>query len=221
MSMECCCRGSPWWRMFNQHGLCCRANCLLRVVRPDAVQSFAVGHTNALWACLRNILGSSVDLNPTLRDVGTLPLSLGGMGLRNTERTSPPAYWASWADCLSMLRARHPDVAALCVDQMQNPRGPPSLEGAQTAAGHLSGVEGFQVTSWEDLAMVCAPQNLSRTILNQGGAEEGGSMKVPLGLNDSTGGPSWRGSQTVSGRCYVRKAAFWLGCRCPPRLPTS
>ena len=159
-----------------------RANYLLRVVRPDAVQSFAVGHTNALWACLRNMLGSSVDLNPAMRDVGTLPLSLGGMGLRNAERTSPPAYWASWADCLSMLRARHPDVAALCVDQMQNPRGPPSLEAAQTAAGHLSGVEGFQVPSWEDLAHGLRPPELEPDDFEPGGCRGGwqheGSTRV-------------------------------------------
>ena len=92
-----------------------RANYMLRVVMPEAVQRFAEGHTNGLWACLRNILGSTVDLDPTTRDICTLPLSLGGIGLRNAERTSPPAYWASWADCLAMLRARHPDVAALCV----------------------------------------------------------------------------------------------------------
>ena len=94
-----------------------RANYMLRVVIPKAVQRFAERHMNGLWACLRNIEGSTVDLDRTTRDICTLPFSLGGIGLRNAKRTSPPAYWASWADCLAMLKARHPDVAALCVRQ--------------------------------------------------------------------------------------------------------
>ena len=159
-----------------------RANYMLRVVRPEAVLRFAEGHTNGLWACLRNILGSSVDLDPTTRDICSLPLSLGGIGLRNAERTSPPAYWASWADCLAMLRARHPDVAALCVRQMQNPRGPPSLVAAQMAAGQLSGVAGFQVPSWDDLAHGLRPPELEPDDFEPGGCRGGwqheGSIRV-------------------------------------------
>ena len=34
-----------------------RANFMLRVVRPEAVQTFAEGHSDGLWSCLRNILG--------------------------------------------------------------------------------------------------------------------------------------------------------------------
>ena len=49
------------------------ANFMLRVVRPKAVHRFA-RHTNGLLACLRNILGSSVDLDPTIRDICTLLL---------------------------------------------------------------------------------------------------------------------------------------------------
>ena len=150
-----------------------RANYMLRVVRPEAVQRFAEGHTNGLWECLRNILGSSVEVDPTIRDTCTLPLSLGGMGLRNATRTSPPAYWASWADCLGMLRARHPDVAALCLHQMQEPRGPPSLVSAQTAARHLFGVEGFQLPSWEELAHGLRPPEVEPDDFEAGGCRGG------------------------------------------------
>ena len=50
--------------------------------------------------------------------------------------------------------------------------------------GSLSGVAAGKI-----LPTVCAPQNLSRTILNQVGAEEGGSTKVPFGSNDNTERP--------------------------------
>ena len=36
----------------------------------------------------------------------------GGLGLRSTERTSPGAYWAAWADALPMIAARTPSLAA-------------------------------------------------------------------------------------------------------------
>ena len=41
-----------------------RVNYMLRVVRPEAVQRFAEGHTNGLWECLSNIMGSSVEVDP-------------------------------------------------------------------------------------------------------------------------------------------------------------
>ena len=75
-----------------------RANYMLRVVRPEAVQTFVEGHTNGLWSCLQNILGVTLDTDPTVRDIATMSLSQGGMGLRNAVRTSPAAFWASWAD---------------------------------------------------------------------------------------------------------------------------
>ena len=92
--VECCCRRHPWWRMSNQH---VRANYLWRIVRPNAVQNFAVGHTKRIVGMFTHILV----LPSIMRQVGTLPLSLGGMGWRNAERTNPPTSWANWAVCLS------------------------------------------------------------------------------------------------------------------------
>ncbi len=36
----------------------------------------------------------------------SLLLRLGGLGLRSAVRTSAPAYWASFADCLHPLQER-------------------------------------------------------------------------------------------------------------------
>ena len=88
-----------------------RANCLLRVVRLDLVRSFAERHNRGLWQCLARILGRSSEWDITTQEVASLPLSLGGLGLRNAVRTSPSAYWASWSDSLPMIKARHPEVA--------------------------------------------------------------------------------------------------------------
>ena len=42
----------------------------------------------------------------------TLPLALGGMGLRSADRSRVAAHWASWADTLPMIQERHPAVRA-------------------------------------------------------------------------------------------------------------
>ena len=77
---------------------------------------------------------------------------MGGLGLRSATRTSQPAFWASWADCLAMIRTIHPDVAALILLKMQGPDTPPTLAAAASAARCLLGVEGFEPPSWEALA---------------------------------------------------------------------
>ena len=49
------------------------------------------------------------------RVTATLPLVLGGRGLRSATRTSQSAFLASWADCLHMVHQRHAPVAELLV----------------------------------------------------------------------------------------------------------
>ena len=127
-----------------------RANYMLRAVRPETVRGFAEGHNAGLWTCLCNILNVVVDGDR--QDVATMLLSLGGLGLRDAVRTSPPAFWASWADCIAMARARHPEVAALIFRAMRDPTGPATLVSVQAVAHQLVGVEGFEPPSWEVLA---------------------------------------------------------------------
>ena len=129
-----------------------RANYLLRVIRPELVHTFAEGHNRGLWNCLHHILSIDSQVDETVRDIGSLPLFMGGLGLRSATRTSQPAFWASWADCLTMIGTRHPDVAALILLRMQGPDTPPTLAAAASAAMCLSGVEGFEPPSWEALA---------------------------------------------------------------------
>ena len=45
------------------------------------------------------------------------------LGLRDASRTSEPAFWASWADCLSMIRKRHSEVALEMVRQLNGVQG--------------------------------------------------------------------------------------------------
>ena len=50
-----------------------------------------------------------------VHEAATLPFSLEGLGIRSAFRSLEFAHWASWADCLAMVKARHPIVAARIV----------------------------------------------------------------------------------------------------------
>ncbi|CAK0856979.1 unnamed protein product [Prorocentrum cordatum] len=73
----------------------------------------ASAHDRGLQEALHDLL----DLDPApaeaerLSRVSSLPLGLGGLGLRSAARTAECAYWASWVDALPMLRQRNPTAA--------------------------------------------------------------------------------------------------------------
>ena len=114
------------------HCASARANYLLRVVDPEQVQQFAQMHDQRLWQCLCQLLGIAPDLcDDVARSSTTLPLVLGGLGLRSASRTRMAGFWASWADCLPMINARHPEVAARIIAQLE---GDPSGQSVQSAA---------------------------------------------------------------------------------------
>ena len=75
------------------HCASARANYQLRVVRPELVNSFAESHDQGLWRCLCAIVGVPAETCDGLtRATATLPLSLGGLGLRSAARTRESAY---------------------------------------------------------------------------------------------------------------------------------
>ena len=65
-----------------------RANFFLRVIRFELVRTFAEGPNRGLWNCLHHILSLDSQVDGTMRDIGSLPLSMGGLGLRSASRTS-------------------------------------------------------------------------------------------------------------------------------------
>ena len=85
-----------------------------------------------------------------------LPCWLGGLGVRCAVRMAPVAYWASWADCLPMIRQRHPAIAEYCLHALGLPVGAeasvPGLQEARIARGILVD-EGFSsCPEWSALA---------------------------------------------------------------------
>ena len=80
-----------------------------------------------------------------VRETAGLPLILGGLGLR------VPAYWASWADCLQMIRGRHPSVAMECVHQLEGQPTVPALVAAVECARAVTGTAGFMGAPLRDV----------------------------------------------------------------------
>ena len=92
---------STW--LFLVHCAQARANFLIRAVRPEAVEEFAVV-CGGVWARFWGLTSGSAK-----QEV------LDGLGLRSAARTSQSAFWASWADAMPLVGARHPEVASQLV----------------------------------------------------------------------------------------------------------
>ena len=133
-----------------------RANYLLKVVKPASTRGFAQRHKDGWWKCLCEILHVEADQSAEAKLAASMPLNLGGMGLRDVVRVAVPAYWARWADCMPMIFNRHPNVANLFVHELEGAR-----EGAVGAAAEarraVTGVLGFDPPTWEDLAHGACP----------------------------------------------------------------
>ena len=95
-----------------------RANFLLRTVRPDLTEEFAIRHDSAVWRCLCTILGTpSAPMDAQV--LASLSFSGGGLGLASAHRVRTAAHFASWADSLIMVRKRHPHIAATMIRNLE------------------------------------------------------------------------------------------------------
>ena len=100
---------------------------MLRSVDPDRTGEFARAHDEGRqWAC--DILQMEAVQADILRSIASLPLVLGGVGLRSVERV-PSAYWASWVDCIPTNDVRHLAVAeSLARELVDHPHTPPTMQ---------------------------------------------------------------------------------------------
>ena len=132
-----------------------RANHTIRTLPPSQSRECARAHDAGLWATLAKILQGPPGTEPELavaKQLASLPLRSGGLGLRSAERNADAAYWASWADALHMIAQRNPDVADLIVSTFAKHPGPAEgcLAELHGAAARLDS-EGFRDRpSWED-----------------------------------------------------------------------
>ena len=134
------------------HCAAARANYLCRVVEPATVVDFCRTHDERLWRCLCSTVQMPPEQPEEVVQAATMPLVLGGVGLRSASRVSEPACWASWADSLSVIRSRHPEVAHQLVEELDGFPTTPFLRAAADAKRNLTGSMGFEPPSWEAVA---------------------------------------------------------------------
>ena len=161
---SCCCGAFLPSKTFNRHGFFSFS--AFRPVRPaiygclpEYSVQFANQHDVGVWQCFCSLLGQS--LNAVTWEVGSLPLHMGGLGLRSACRTVHVAYWGTWADCLSTIQQRHANIADIMVEvSVSLPASAIHLCGAASNRAMLAATE-FESKSWAELQGGLRPQQFA------------------------------------------------------------
>ena len=96
-----------------------RANHTMRTMPPSQSAVYSRAHDAGIWHTARELLGDiPSDREAEAQQLSTLPMRMGGLGLRSAERLAPAAFWASWADALAMISARSPEIASEVVRRL-------------------------------------------------------------------------------------------------------
>ena len=83
-----------------------RCHHFLRTIPPSQSETYADGHDEGMRRALEAVMGrlpGDDRQKDVAWNISGLPMRMGGLGLRAAKRSAPAAYWASWADSLSML----------------------------------------------------------------------------------------------------------------------
>ena len=98
-----------------------RATHTMRTMPPGASADYCRAHDDGIWATVKVLLdGIREGEEHESRQLATLPMRMGGLGLRSAVRCAPAAYWASWSDALHRISQRTPDVAGEVVRRLSN-----------------------------------------------------------------------------------------------------
>ena len=125
-----------------------RANNWLRTVPPKHTTEYAEQPDQSVLRCLSSML-QMVGLPPHTHEAASMSLTMGGLGVGRCSRIQHAAHWGSWADCLEMVKHRHPQVAE------------DIIRGMNMAHGHMAVVEesgarlrevGLDTPDWKALA---------------------------------------------------------------------
>ena len=112
-----------------------RGNFLLRAVRPEAVEEFATRHDRGLWWWPRFWGVNLEQCEVGMREAATLPLVLGGLGAPK-RKFAQGTLLSGRAGLIASpwWGARHPEVAARLVVQLEGHPATPCLGAAAAAA---------------------------------------------------------------------------------------
>ena len=150
-----------------------RVGCFLCIAHQPGRTTCCALCAQTVWECVCTLLNIPIHQDQSTRDTATLPLSLGGLGLRSAVRTSPSAFWASWADCFPMISARHPAVVDMIIRELDGHPVTPCLSAASRIVRDLVGVGGFEPPSWISLVNGARPHMRQPEEYEPGGVRQG------------------------------------------------
>ena len=90
---------------------------------PSESQQDAEGHDEGMWKAAEWVMGTwpgTAEQQAVARQIATLPMKLGGLGLRSARWMAPAAFWASWADAMPMLSTRLPTLTDQIIEHLEN-----------------------------------------------------------------------------------------------------
>ena len=125
-----------------------RVSHVLRNIPPSMSKLFAQFHNEEILQCLTTLLASE-RLPKQSKEIAQLPFREGGLGLRDAVRLAPAAYWASWADCLSQIDKRMPQVCETLLHELDQGAASSSVSVREvTEAASLLKEEGWTSPEW-------------------------------------------------------------------------
>ena len=135
-----------------------RANYWLRTVPPELTAEYARAHDKRVIQCLSDVLQIRDGFPGQTLQTAFLPLTLGGLGVGGSARVRDAAFWGSWADCLEMVKARHPQVAQDMISGFQR-QSSGCLSSVRGAENRLRDA-GVHIPEWEELAEGLRPEDI-------------------------------------------------------------
>ena len=140
------------WQILLQSGHP-RANHTMCTLPPSVSVEYCRAHDEGIWATVKALLdGIPAHEEEDSRQLATLPMRMGGLGLRSAVRCAPAAYWASWSDALHMISQRTPEVADDVVWRLSEEEPPEGcLVELRAAASELDRKGFWWRLSWPEL----------------------------------------------------------------------
>ena len=90
-----------------------------------------VGMLQAMESLLEGLPGDARQ-QEVATQIASLPMRMGGLGIRSASRMAPSAFWASWADALPMLQDRLSSISNQIADVLDGAQAPGCLGELQT-----------------------------------------------------------------------------------------
>ena len=108
--------------------------------------------------CLCDVLHKRNGFPGQTLETASLPLTLGGLGVGGSARVRDAAFWGGWADCLEVVKARHPQVAQDMMTGFRRQRSG-CLSSVTGSVNRLLEV-GVHVPEWKEIADGLRPEDL-------------------------------------------------------------